>query len=40
MKVFFFWEKGAILEYVTDPRVLFPVRSVTMVGNPQNDSAS
>lgn len=36
----FFWEKGEILENVTDTGVLLPVRGVTMVGNPQNYSAS
>lgn len=36
----FFWEKGAILENVADAGILLPVICVTMVGNPQNDSAS
>lgn len=36
----FFREKGTILENVTDSGVLLPVRGVTTVGNPQNDSAS
>lgn len=35
-----FWEKGAILENVTDNGIILPVSSVIVVEKPQNDSAS